>query len=88
MTETISAVSITVTASARTSVPNGSPTWCATTSAWCTAANTLPKRVTTATEAMRPPTPRKAVINRISQANAGHVHVHQGGRAAIMPRPL
>ena len=34
MIETISATSITVTATARTSVPNGSPTRCATTSAW------------------------------------------------------
>ena len=34
MTETISAVSMTVTASASTSVPNGSPVRCATTSAW------------------------------------------------------
>jgi hypothetical protein len=34
MTETISATSITVTATASTSVPNGSPTRCATISAW------------------------------------------------------
>ena len=34
MTETISAASMTVTARARTSVPNGSPMRCATTSAW------------------------------------------------------
>ena len=34
ITETISATSITVTAIARTSVPKGSPTRCATTSAW------------------------------------------------------
>ena len=34
MTETISAISMTVTASASTSVPNGSPVRCATTSAW------------------------------------------------------
>ena len=34
ITETISATSITVTAIARTSVPNGSPTRWATTSAW------------------------------------------------------
>ena len=34
MTDTISATSITVTATARTSEPNGSPTRCATTSAW------------------------------------------------------
>src|SRR5439155_21877583 len=39
MTETISATSITVTATAKTSVPNGSPVRCATTSAWYTAAN-------------------------------------------------
>src|SRR6185369_10034210 len=38
--ERISATSITVTASARMSVPNGSPTRCATTSAWWTAATT------------------------------------------------
>jgi hypothetical protein len=34
MTETMSATSMTVTATARTSVPNGSPMRCATTSAW------------------------------------------------------
>ena len=34
MMETISATSITVTATARTSVPKGSPIRCATTSAW------------------------------------------------------
>ena len=38
--ETMSATSITVTASASTSVPKGSPTRWATTSAWCTAAST------------------------------------------------
>ena len=42
MTDTISATSITVTAMASTRVPNGSPTLCATTSAWCTAAKTAP----------------------------------------------
>ena len=36
----ISATSIAVIASASTSVPNGSPTRCATTSAWWTAAST------------------------------------------------
>ena len=64
MTETISAVSMTVTARARTSVPNGSPTRCATTSAWYTAANTVPSRATPATAAISPPTPRKAVIDK------------------------
>ena len=87
MTETISAVSMTVTARARTSVPNGSPTRCATTSAWYTAANTVPSRATPATAAMSSPTPRKAVIDRITQANAGQVHVHQGGRAVITLMP-
>ena len=87
MTETISAVSMTVTARARTSVPNGSPTRCATTSAWYTAANTVASRTTPATAAMRPPLPRKDAINRTTQANTGHVHVHQGVRAATMPMP-
>src|SRR5262245_1281979 len=43
---TMSATSITVTAPASTSDPNGSPTRCATTSAWCTAASTAPARST------------------------------------------
>src|SRR5262245_33141491 len=42
ITDTISATSIVVTASASTRVPKGSPTRCATTSAWCTAATTAP----------------------------------------------
>ena len=41
---TISATSITVTATASTSEPNGSPTRCATTSAWWTAASTATAR--------------------------------------------
>jgi hypothetical protein len=41
---TISATSMTVTATARTSDPKGSPTRCATTSAWWTAASTAPAR--------------------------------------------
>ena len=43
---TISATSMTVTATARISEPNGSPTRWATTSAWCTAASTAPTRNT------------------------------------------
>ena len=46
---TISATSITVTATASTSEPNGSPTRCATTSAWWTAASTAPARNAPAT---------------------------------------
>ena len=41
---TIRATSMTVTATARTIDPNGSPTRCATTSAWCTEARTDPAR--------------------------------------------
>ena len=41
---TISATSMTVTATASTSDPKGSPTRCATTSAWWTAARTAPAR--------------------------------------------
>src|SRR5262245_25963144 len=46
---TIRATSITVTATASTSDPNGSPTRCATTSAWCTDASTAPARMTATT---------------------------------------
>jgi hypothetical protein len=85
MTDTIKATSITVTATARTSVPNGSPVRCATTSAWYTAAKTVAIRTVPAAVAMRALSPAKGVINRIVQANAGHVHAHQGVRAAAMP---
>jgi hypothetical protein len=49
MSVTIRPTSITVTATARTSDPNGSPTRCATTSAWCTAASTAPASSTATT---------------------------------------
>ena len=42
ISDTISATSITVTATASTSEPKGSPTRWATTSAWCTADSTAP----------------------------------------------
>ena len=45
---TISDTSMTVTATARISVPNGSPILWATTSAWCTAARTAPISTTAA----------------------------------------
>jgi hypothetical protein len=44
-----------------------------------------PSRVTPAAAAIGPPLP--SVISRTIQPNAGHVHVHQGGRAATMPMP-
>ena len=49
ISETIKDTSITVTETASTSVPNGSPTRWATTSAWWTAASTLPMRIKAAT---------------------------------------
>jgi hypothetical protein len=51
----IRASSMTVTAVASTNDPNGSPTRCATTSAWCTAANTAPIRNTASTAASAGP---------------------------------
>src|SRR5262249_53502151 len=90
MTETISATSMTVTATARISVPNGSPVRWATTSAWYTAAKTVAIRTAPAAAAMKPAGPAKGVLNRITQANKGHVHAHQGVRVVAMPvvRPL
>lgn len=52
---TISPTSITVTAMASTSDPNGSPTRWATTSAWWTAAGTAPARNTPTTASTSPP---------------------------------
>src|SRR5215469_12208088 len=73
MTETISATSIIVTATARTSVPNDAPMRWATTRALYTDANTVAIRAAPAAAAMRPQAPVKGVINRITQANTGHV---------------
>ena len=85
MTETISATSITVTATARTSVPKGSPVRWATTSAWYTAAKTVAIKAAPAAAATKPPAPAKGVISRMAQANAGQVHAHQGVRVAAIP---
>ena len=49
MSDTMSATSMTVMAPARISVPYGSPTRCATTSAWWTAASTHSTRPTAST---------------------------------------
>src|SRR5215468_3316074 len=87
MTEMISATSITVTATASTSVPNGSPVRCATTSAWYTAANTVAISTTPAAAAMTPlSVPAKAATTRTTQAKAGQNQAHQGVRAlTVMP---
>ena len=50
----ISATSITVTETASTSVPKGSPTLAATISAWCTATTTVPIRPRTTTPFAQP----------------------------------
>ncbi len=59
----------------------------ATTSAWYTAANTVPSKAIPAAAAISPP-PTKYVSNRISQAPAGHAKVHQGVCATTMPMSL
>jgi len=78
MTDTMSAVSMTVTARARTSVPKGSPIRCATTSAWYTAANTVANRTIPATVASKLPVPKTPEATRMTQAARGHVHDHHG----------
>jgi hypothetical protein len=77
ISETISATSITVTASARISVPKGSPTRCATTSAWCTAASTLANRPKVMSSAYQPPAPSRLPA-RISQPAIGAARVQAG----------
>ena len=81
MTETISATSMTVTATARTSVPNGSPIRCATTSAWYTAANTAAMSAAPAAPVISPPLANVA-RTRIAQASAGPPQAHHGVRPA------
>ena len=64
-----------VTATASTSVPKGSPTRCATTSAWWTAANTVAKSAITATATRAGGVPMIKVIPKITQAIAGDSQV-------------
>ena len=74
---TISATSITVTATARTSDPKGSPTRCATTSAWCTAAST-PAASSAPTTASRMPSgfdPHVAARSTTPSTGAAVVHL-------------
>ncbi len=80
--ETMSATSISVTASASTSVPYGSPTRCATTSAWCTAANTLPVRLSAMMATNGPLAPKsKPPPPSQSPAMSGATMVHNGSSA-------
>jgi hypothetical protein len=71
MSVTIKPTSMTVTATARISEPNGSPTRWATTSAWCTAASTAPpSRIATRTRTTVPGF-RPHVSTRARAASAG-----------------
>ena len=84
---TISPTSIAVTAAASTSVPNGSPSRCATTSAWCTAASTTPSRPAATTAWYAPPRP-SALPASSSQPRTGSTTVHAGSSAcAFTGRP-
>ncbi|MCY1230416.1 hypothetical protein D9M68_585870 [compost metagenome] len=88
ITETISATSITVTAIASTSVPNGSPTLCATTSAWCTAANTAPASAT-ATSAISQPWPGISQASAsVAAAAAGAPTVQAGSLLEVRAIPV
>src|SRR5262249_1860030 len=83
MIETISATSMTVTATARTRVPKGSPIRWATTSAWQTAPNTVAISAPPARRAITAAVPATAMMPMIAQAESGHTHAHQGVRAAV-----
>ena len=84
---TISATSMTVTATASTSEPNGSPTRCATTSAWCTAASTAPASttattITTMVVSPRPQTSTNRTAERIGTSTVQSRHHRAAGDAA------
>ena len=76
--ERMSAVSIAVTAKASTSVPRGSPTRCATTSAWCTAAMTVATRATPHSTASNVPTPAACAATSKASDNTGMSQVQSG----------
>jgi hypothetical protein len=88
---TMRPTSITVTATARISVPNGSPTRCATTSAWCTAAMTAATSAA-ATIARTGPAPGLPphVATSTTAATGGSTRLHAGRPARVtgdIPRP-
>jgi hypothetical protein len=61
--------SMTEMTTASTSVPNGSPTRCATTSAWCTAARTAPIKATPESAESQPLSGRNhAVMSKATAA--------------------
>jgi hypothetical protein len=78
---TISATSMTVTATARTSDPKGSPTRCATTSAWWTAASTAPARTSPTITSTAVAGSRPQVATSIATASSGTAVVQRRGRS-------
>ena len=81
ISETISATSITVTATARTREPKGSPTRAATTSAWWTAAKTVPASSTTSSRSTGVPSASArpmTVAARSAAARAGKAQAQMG----------
>ena len=83
---------MTVTATARTKVPNGSPTRCAITSAWWTAAITAPMSPMPHSAASNVPTPATAASTSkandaagISHVQAGMIHSRSNPRGAREP---
>src|SRR5579859_6873306 len=82
ITETISATSITVTATASTSVPNGSPTRCATTSAWCTAVNTAAHSATPISASSNPLPGKAYAMPSTIHATKGAAMVQRGKTVA------
>ena len=86
---TISATSITVTATASSSDPNGSPTRCATTSAWWTADSTAPiRKMPIATAATVPGwRPHASASTTIAATGASVVQLSQGDLVVLMPEP-
>ena len=82
---TMRATSITVTATASTSDPNGSPTRCATTSAWWTAAGTAPARNAPITTRIGPPGWLLHVAANTTTASTGTTVVQRGIRTFNRP---
>src|SRR5438067_2236106 len=76
--DTINATSMIVMASDSTSVPNGSPTRCATTSAWWTAAITAPASATTHAMASTAPTGSTRVTTSSAIPAIGISKAHNG----------
>ena len=77
MSVTIRPTSITVTATASRSEPNGSPTRWATTSAWCTAASTAAPRINAIPASTTPGGLEPHVTASASKASGGTTSVQR-----------